>query len=95
MNFARVIGTVWSTMKDESLTGVRFVVLQPEDERGALTGQPLVAADAVSAREGDRVFFVRSREAAKAFPGKFSPVDAAVMGIVDGVDLDDPSGGSP
>jgi len=53
-------------------------------------GEPLVAADTASARPGDRVFFVRSREAAKAFPGKFAPVDAAILGIVDGVELDSP-----
>ncbi len=89
MNFARVIGTVWATVKDPTLHGLRFVVIQPENERGTPLGDPLVAADKVSAREGDRVFFVRSREAAKAFPGKFAPLDAAVLGIVDGVDVDE------
>ena len=88
MNFARVIGTVWCTVKDESLTGVRLLVIQPETETGAASGAPLVAADSVSARTGDRVFFVRSREAAKAFPGKSSPVDAAILGIVDGVQVE-------
>jgi microcompartment protein CcmK/EutM len=87
MNFARVIGTVWATVKDPTLTGIRFVVIQPEDEAGARRGAPLVAADRVSAREGDRVFFVRAREAAKAFPTKFAPIDAAVLGIVDAIDV--------
>ncbi len=90
MNFARVIGTVWATVKDETLTGLRFLVIQPETETGAASGRPIVAADAVSARAGDRVFFVRSREAAKAFPGKFAPLDAAILGIVDGDQIDDP-----
>jgi ethanolamine utilization protein EutN len=88
MNLARVIGTVWATVKDPTLHGLRFVVIQPESETGTPTGEPLVAADKVSAREGDLVFFVRSREAAKAFPGKFAPLDAAVLGIVDGVQID-------
>lgn len=87
MNLARVIGTVWATVKDPTLSGIRLVVIQPEDETGATRGAPLVAADGVSAREGDRVFFVRSREAAKAFPGKFAPLDAAVIGIVDETDI--------
>ena len=88
MNLARVIGTVWATQKDPTLTGLRFLVIQPEDEREHETGDPLIAADKVSARVGDRVFFVRAREAAKAFPGKFAPLDAAILGIVDGVDRD-------
>jgi len=81
---------VWATVKDETLHGMRFLVIQPEDVDGEARGEPLVAADTASARPGDRVFFVRSREAAKAFPGKFAPVDAAILGIVDGVELDSP-----
>ncbi len=88
MNFARVLGTVWSTIKDEHLVGVRFKVIVAEDEDGRRLGEPFIAADTVSCREGDRVFFVRSREAAKAFPGKFLPLDAAILGIVDGTDVD-------
>ncbi len=90
MNLARVIGTVWATIKDEHLHGMRFKVIVAEDEAGNRLGEPFVAADALSSREGDRVFFVRSREAAKAFPGKFAPVDAAILGLVDGVDVDLP-----
>ena len=86
MNFARVIGTVWCTIKDPTLEGFRFRVIQPEDENGHPRGEPLVAADKISVREGDRVFFVRAREAAKAFPGKFCPVDAAILGLVDDVE---------
>ena len=95
MNFARVIGTVWCTVKDESLTGRRLLVIQPESEAGEIQGRPLVAADAVSARSGDRVFFVKSREAAKAFAGKFSPLDAAILGIVDGAEIDPVAGEGP
>jgi ethanolamine utilization protein EutN len=88
LNFARVIGTLWCTVKDESLEGMRFKVIRPEDERGEPLGEPIVAADAVSSRPGDRIFFVRAREAAKAFPGKFAPLDATILGIVDDVTVD-------
>ena len=87
MNFARVVGTVWCTVKDPTLHAIPFRVIQPEDENGRPSGEPLVAADKISTRHGDRVFFVRSREAAKAFPGKFAPLDAAILGIVDGTDI--------
>ena len=88
MNFAKVIGTVWCTVKDPSLEGMRFLVIEPQDENGEPNGEPLVAADRVSARAGDRVFFVRAREAAKAFPGQSAPLDAAILGIVDGAQVD-------
>jgi ethanolamine utilization protein EutN len=87
MNFARVIGTVVATAKDASVHGVILRILQPEDENGRPHGAPVVAVDPLATREGDRVFFVRAREAAKALPGKFAPVDAAIVGLVDGIDL--------
>jgi ethanolamine utilization protein EutN len=90
VNFARVIGTVWATVKDPTLEGIPLRVIQPLDERDREVGAPLVAADRVSAREGDRVFFVRAREAAKAFPGKFVPFDATILGLVDGTEVDEP-----
>lgn len=92
MNFARVIGTVWATAKDPTVRGITFRIILPEDDAGRPTGAPLVAAAKVSVRDGDRVFFVRSREAAKAFPGKFAPLDAAILGIVDDLQVDDASG---
>jgi len=88
VNFAKVIGTVWCTVKDPSLEGMRFLLIEPQDENGRPNGEPLVAADRVSARAGDRVFFVRAREAAKAFPGQSAPLDAAILGIVDGAQVD-------
>jgi ethanolamine utilization protein EutN len=88
VNFAKVIGTVWCTVKDPSLEGMRFLLIEPQDENGQPNGEPLVAADRVSARAGDRVFFVRAREAAKAFPGQAAPLDAAILGIVDGAQVD-------
>lgn len=91
MNFARVLGTVVCTVKDPSLEGQRFLVIAPEDEHGRPIGDPLVAADCVSARPGDLVFFVKSREAAKAFPGKNLPLDAAILGLVDGTQIDAPA----
>ena len=42
MNLARVIGTVWATVKDPSLEGMRFLVIQPENETGETIGDPLV-----------------------------------------------------
>jgi ethanolamine utilization protein EutN len=87
MHIARVIGTVVATRKVEPLTGSKLLVVQPLDPRGKPTGRPLVAIDTVRAGRGDLVYFVKGREAAHTLAEKFNPADAAIMGIVDRVDL--------
>jgi ethanolamine utilization protein EutN len=88
MQLADVIGTVVATQKSEGLDGVRFLILQPLDRSGEPSGDPVVAADALfTAGVGERVYFVSSREAAVALPEQFVPVDHAVVGIVDEVEI--------
>lgn len=88
MKLARVIGTVVATTKCEGLEGVKLLVAQPLDRDGSPAGRPAVAADATrQAGPGHLVFIVGSREAAQAMPEPFVPVDLAVTGIVDDVDL--------
>ena len=87
MHIARVIGTVVATRKVDSLRGQKFMVIQPLGPEGKQSGRPLVAIDVVRAGPGDLVYFVRGREAAHAIEEKFNPADAAIMGIVDRVDL--------
>jgi len=83
MQVARVIGDVVATRKDAALHGLTLLVVQPLDPAGEPTGRALVAADASGAGVGERVFFVRGREAAFPFLPLEAPVDAAVVGIVD------------
>ncbi|MDP6125823.1 MAG: EutN/CcmL family microcompartment protein [Candidatus Latescibacteria bacterium] len=80
-------GSVVATTKDPSLTGVRLVALEPLDEDANVSGDPFVAIDVVQAGHGQTVFWVSSREAADALEPPFGPVDAAVVGIVDRVNL--------
>jgi ethanolamine utilization protein EutN len=91
MQLARVIGTVVASTRVEGLEGVRFLLLQPLDKTQQPKGTPLVAADAIAmAGPGELVTFVASREAAVAMPETFVPVDHAILGIVDAVDLNSP-----
>ncbi len=83
MQVARVVGDVVATHKDEALTALKLLVLQPLDPAGEPVGRVVVAADAVGAGVGENVFFVRGREAAFPFYPAEPPVDAAVVGIVD------------
>lgn len=88
MQLARVIGSVVATEKVEGLEGIRFLVIQPLDKSQEPKGETIVAADAVHmAGPGELVYFVSSREAAEALPERFVPVDHAITGIVDDVQI--------
>ncbi len=87
MQLARVIGTVVATQKSEGLDGVKLLVVQPLTPLLVPKGDPVVAADTVQAGPGELVYFVANREAALALTPSFVPVDAAIVGIVDALDL--------
>ena len=88
MQLGRVKGTVVATIKSEGLEGVRFLIVQPLDKHQEPVGAPLVAADAVHmAGPGELVYYVASREAAEAMPVRLVPVDHAIVGIVDDVQV--------
>jgi ethanolamine utilization protein EutN len=85
VRFARVTGTVVCTAKVPSWRGHRLLLLEPTDAEGRAGGRAFVAVDLVSAAPGQRVFYVRGREAANALPDPDNPADAAIVGIVDEV----------
>jgi ethanolamine utilization protein EutN len=87
MQVAKVIGDVVITRKDENLTGLTLLVLQPINADGEAVGRTLVAADAMGAGVGETVFFVRGKEASFPFYPAEAPVDAGIVGIVDHWDL--------
>ena len=83
MQLAEVIGEVVATMKDPNLAGTKMLVLQPLAADGRPAGRTLVALDSIGAGVGERVFFVRGREAAFPFYPAEPPTDASIVGIVD------------
>ena len=87
MQIARVIGDVVATRKDESLTGIKLLIVQPLAPDRRPVGRPLVAVDAVGAGVGEDVFFVRGKEASFPFYPAEPPVDAGIVGIVDHWDV--------
>lgn len=96
MLFARVLGTVVCTTRVPSFRGHRMLLIEPTDPAGASQGaRPLVAIDLVSAAPGQRVFYVRGREAANALPDADNPADAAIIGIVDQASHDPALAGAP
>jgi microcompartment protein CcmK/EutM len=88
VHLARVIGDIVATIKDAELHGHKLLMLQPVLPDWSPVGRTLVAVDATGAGVGERVFFVRGKEASFPFlPGQ-PPVDACVVGIVDACDGD-------
>lgn len=89
MELGRVVGTVVATQKVEGLEGVKFLLVQPLSRDLRPKGDPVVAADGVAmAGVGELVYVVASREASLALPETFVPVDHAIVGLVDRVDID-------
>ena len=82
-----VKGTIVAERKAAGLEGTKILLVQPVDESGKATGDVQAAIDRVQAGVGDLVYLVGSREAALACDPWFVPVDAAIVGIVDGVGL--------
>lgn len=87
MILARVIGTVVATRKDPKLVSNKLLVARPMDPHGKPEGVPLVAVDTVDAGVGDTVLIVSGSSARMAAGLKDCPIDAAIVGIVDTVDV--------
>jgi ethanolamine utilization protein EutN len=83
MHIARVVGDVVVTRKDENLSGLKLLILQPLTPNREPAGRTLIAVDSVGAGVGEEVFFVRGKEASFPFYPVEAPVDAGIVGIVD------------
>ncbi len=88
MLFGRVHGEAICTLKYPGIEGVKLLVVQPLNKKLEPVGKLQVAADVVRAGPGDLCVMVRSREAALAMTDvKFVPVDLAIVGIVDELEV--------
>jgi carbon dioxide concentrating mechanism protein CcmL len=88
MQIARVCGTVVSTQKEASLTGVKFLVVQYIDDEGHPVAGYEVAADSVGAGIDEWVLVTRGSAARQTPGGDSRPLDALVIGIIDTVSVD-------
>jgi microcompartment protein CcmK/EutM len=89
MLLAKIVGTVVATRKDPRLVANKLLVVRPVDPRGKAEGNYLVAIDTVDAGVGETVLIVSGSSARMATGLKDCPVDAAVVGIIDAVDLNE------
>jgi ethanolamine utilization protein EutN len=95
MLLAKVVGNVWSTKKKDEISALRLLVIQPLGKNLKADGNLQVAADEIGAGFGDLVIVTQGSPAMRAFnKEKLIPIDAAVVGIVDNLELDDDPGGN-
>jgi len=83
MQIARVIGTVVSTVKNESIEGRKILLVQTLDADLNEKGKPMVALDAIGAGVGELVFWCRGKEASFPFKRDETPTDCTIVGIID------------
>lgn len=87
MYLARVIGTVVSTSKNEQLVGMKLLLVARLNEHLEPLGASEIAVDSVGAGTGEVVIISKGSSARNVFGNGKSPVDAAIVGIVDTVEV--------
>jgi ethanolamine utilization protein EutN len=87
MILAKIVGTVVATRKDERLLASKLLIVRGMDPTGKPEGNYLVAVDTVDAGVGETVLVVSGSSARMASGMKDCPVDAAIVGIIDTIDL--------
>jgi microcompartment protein CcmK/EutM len=86
---AKVVGTVVATRKDPRLVSNKLMVVRGIDPRGKVEGNYLVAVDTVDAGVGETVLIVSGSSARMASGMKDCPVDAAIVGIIDAIEVNE------
>lgn len=87
MFLGRVIGTVWSTKKDENLVGAKFLIVRELSLELKEKERFVVAVDGVGAGESEVVLVATGSSSRMTSFTKDKPVDAVIMGIVDKLDV--------
>ena len=93
MKLARVVGNVWSTKKNDRMHALRLLFVQPLGKGMTEVGGVIVAADEIGAGIGELILITEGAPAMQAFDRKeLVPVDAAVIGIVDSLEMPEKAG---
>jgi microcompartment protein CcmK/EutM len=87
MLLAKIVGTVVATRKDERLVSSKLLLVRPVDPSGTVEGNYLVAVDTVDAGVGETVLIVSGSSARMASGLKDCPVDAAIIGVIDQIEV--------
>ena len=88
MHLGRVVGKVWSTVKNSSLETQRMLIVQPVTPELVATGRQLICLDSVGAGAGELIYWCRGKESSFPFLPVEVPVDNTIVGIVDELHVD-------
>lgn len=83
MKIGRVINNIWATRKEESLVGLKLMIVQFLDAANEPTTEIVVAADFIGAGIGEKVLVAEGSSARQMGGLEHSPVDAVIVGIID------------
>lgn len=89
LEIGKVVGNVWATKKDDLLNGQKLLVLKILKSEQEEYGHLVVAADMIGAGKGELVLLSRGAAARCAIRNNQAPVDAAVVGIVDSIEMEE------
>lgn len=87
MFIGKIIGNLWATRKHESVNGFKLLCVQPMNAHYENTGSPIFAVDTIGAGVGEYVFYATASEAPIPMRVGLAPVDAAVVGIIDYINV--------
>jgi len=87
MIICTVVGNVWATKKEESLNGLKLMIVRQEDF-GDRREPPFVAVDIVGAGVGEQVLVVSGSSARKSLGEDNVPIDAVIVGIIDSMEIE-------
>lgn len=89
MRLGKVIGTVVATRKDETLVGSKLMITQPLDLNMEPLGESIVMVDTVGAGIGEIIIYAQGTASRNAMGNPKASSDAAIVGIVDKVDIEE------
>jgi microcompartment protein CcmK/EutM len=87
MFLGRVIGSVWSTVKNVNLEGQRLLIVQPLTPELKETGKRIICTDSTGSGAGELIYWCRGRESSFPFLPAEVPTDATIVGVVDELDI--------
>ena len=89
MKIAKVVGLVISTVKEPRLEDSKLLLVEEADQTGKTSGKPYIAIDMVGVGPGELVFIVTGSSARVATGDSNTPVDTAIIGILDSLHYQD------
>ena len=88
MQLGRIVGRVWSTVKNSSLEAQRMLIVQPVTPELNDSGRTVICLDSVGAGAGELIYWCRGKESSFPFLPIEVPADNTIVGIVDEIHVD-------